>query len=41
MMTNKLLKSIENVVHLVDPNTEYIKKYTIERLHHLMMLNKS
>jgi DNA polymerase III delta prime subunit len=41
MMTNKLLRSIENVVHLVEPNTEYIKKYTIERLHHLMMLNKS
>ena len=32
----KFLKFVETIVHLVEPNTEYIKNYTIETLHVLL-----
>ena len=32
----KFLKFVETIVHLVEPNTEYIKNYTIESLHVLL-----
>lgn len=35
----KFLKFVETIVHLVEPNTEYIKNYTIETLHVLLRLN--
>ena len=32
----KFLKFVETIVHMVEPNTEYIKNYTIETLHVLL-----
>jgi DNA polymerase III delta prime subunit len=37
LLSTKFLKFVENIVHLVEPNTEYIKNYTIETLHVLLM----
>ena len=34
--SEKFLNFVETIVHLVEPNTEYIKKYTIEALHVLL-----
>jgi DNA polymerase III delta prime subunit len=36
LLSTKFLKFVENIVHLVEPNTEYIKNYTIETLHVLL-----
>jgi DNA polymerase III delta prime subunit len=36
LQSEKFLNFVENVVHLTEPNTEYIKQYTIETLRVLM-----
>jgi hypothetical protein len=36
LSSTKFLKFVENIVHLVEPNTEYIKNYAIETLHVLL-----
>jgi DNA polymerase III delta prime subunit len=36
LKSEKFLNFVENVVHLTEPNTEYIKQYTIETLRVLM-----
>jgi len=37
LQSEKFLNFVENVVHLTEPNTEYIKQYTIETLRVLML----
>jgi DNA polymerase III delta prime subunit len=36
LSSTAFLKCVENIVHSIEPNTEYIKMYTIETLHELM-----
>jgi len=36
LSSEPFLRFVENIVHLVEPNTEYIKKYTIEMMHVLL-----
>jgi DNA polymerase III delta prime subunit len=33
LSSKQFLNFVENIVHLTEPNTEYIKQYTIEKLH--------